>query len=58
MVVCTIYVPDGVDDPVRRSVSFKLVLSNSAFAIIVGQGQEASLSHHWARLELGVVVVG
>ena len=57
MVVCTIYVPDGVDDAVCRSVSFKL-LSNAAFAIVVWRGREASSSRYWARLELGVVVVG
>ena len=58
MVVCTIYVPDGVDDAVCRSASFKSVLSNAAFAIVVGRGREASSSRHWARLKLGVVVVG
>ena len=57
MVVCPI-VPDGVDDAVCRSASFKSVLSSADFTIVVGQGREASSSRHWARLELGVVVVG
>ena len=29
MVVCTMYVPDGVDDAVCRSMSFKSILSNA-----------------------------
>ena len=36
MVVCTIYVPDGVDDAVCHSASFKSVLLNAALAIVVG----------------------
>ena len=35
MVVCTIYIPDGIDDAVCCSASFRSVLLNAAFTIIV-----------------------